>query len=123
MWQRLLTIALGLWLMVAPDVLPANSASSVIDRIAGPVAIFVGVLALRAVTRPIRVLNVLTGMFLLILPWVATAPGAMLWNAELCGWLLIVLALPQGAVRQRVGGGWLAVARPEIGADEYAPEA
>ncbi|MEO7000971.1 MAG: hypothetical protein ABI274_04170, partial [Ktedonobacterales bacterium] len=109
MWLRLLTIALGIWLMVSPDVLPSTPEIAILARIAGPVAIFIGVLALRTVTRPFRVVNILTGIFLLIVPWLVPATGPMLWNTELAGWLLIILTLPQGRRGQLVGGGWLAL--------------
>jgi len=112
MLLRLLTIALGIWLMVSPDVLPSTQEVAILARIAGPVAIFIGVLALRSVTRPFRVFNILTGMFLLIVPWLVPATGAMLWSTELSGWLLIILTLPQGGRKQLVGGGWLALLRP-----------
>lgn len=112
MLPRLLTIALGVWLMVSPDVLASTPEIAILARLAGPVAIFVGVLSLRSVTRPFRGFNILTGMFLLIVPWLVHASTAMLWNTEVAGWALIVLSLPQGRRSQRVGGGWLALLRP-----------
>ncbi|SRR5579875_1998141 len=109
MWARVITIALGIWLMVAPVVLSSTSVTGVCERTAGPVAIFVGVLSLRAVTRPLRAINVLTGMFLLIAPWVGSITGAQQVNVELVGWALIVLSFPRGPLGQRMGGGWSAI--------------
>ena len=112
MWARVITIALGVWLMFAPAALPSTSFTGDCERIAGPVAIFIGVLSLRTVTRPLRAINVLTGMFLLIAPWVGVVTGAQQLNVELVGWALIVLSFPRGSVSQRVGGGWSAILRP-----------
>jgi len=113
MWARVITIALGAWLLIAPAIIPTTEATRIMDRAIGPLVIWIGVLALRAVTRPTRAVNVLAGIALLIAPWLAPITVAQQWNSELAGWLLIALAIPKGAIHQRVGGGWMAVLHPQ----------
>ena len=120
MWFQAANIALGIWLVVAPAVLPATALGAAIDRIAGPLAIWLGVLALRSVTRPFRAWNALVGMFLAIAPWLVPNTGPLILSSVLAGWAIIVLSIPRGTLRQRTGGGWWAIARPELAA--HRPE-
>ena len=114
MWLQMGNIALGIWLMVAPAVLPSTVPGATVDRIAGPLAIWLGVLAFRGVTRPFRALNVLTGMFLAIAPWVVPNTGPLILGSVLPGWAIIVLSIPRGVVRERTGGGWWTIIRPDL---------
>jgi hypothetical protein len=114
MWFQIGNIALGIWLLVAPGVLPSTAPGAAIARIAGPIAIWFGVLALRSVTRPFRAVNVLTGMFLAIAPWLVPNTGALVLTSVLVGWAIMVLSIPRGAVRQDTGGGWWTVFHPEM---------
>ncbi len=114
MWLRIVTIALGVWLMISPAVIPTTEATRIMMRVIGPVVIWIAVLALRAVTRPARVVNVLAAIALLIAPWLAPSTMAQQWNSEVAGWLLFALSIPQGALRQRVDGGWMAILHPRM---------
>jgi len=114
MWFQIGNIVLGIWLLVAPGVLPSTAPGAALARIAGPIAIWFGVLALRSVTRPVRALNVLNGMFLVIAPWLMPNTGALILTSVLVGWAFIVLSIPRGALRQRTGGGWWTVFHPEM---------
>lgn len=105
-------IVLGLWLLLSPALLPATTAGAAVDRIAGPVIIFVGVLALRSVTRPFRLLHMLSGLFLIIATWLVPNTGALTLSSALVGVAVIGLALIEGERQQRTDGGWWAVVRP-----------
>ena len=72
MWLQVISIAVGIWLMMSPVVLPSNGQGAGVARIAGALAIWLGALALRDVTRPVRGLNALTGLFLVIAPWLVS---------------------------------------------------
>lgn len=106
-------IVLGIWLLVAPAVLPSTASGADVDRIVGPVVIWLGVLSLRSVTRPCRVLNVLSGMFLTIAPWLVPNTAPLILSSVLVGWAIIVLSIPRGIVHQRTGGGWWTIIRPD----------
>jgi hypothetical protein len=113
MWFQLGNVALGIWLLLAPAGLPSTELGANVDRIAGPLIIWIGVLALRDVTRPFRVLNVLPGLFLIIAPWLVPNTSALLAASILTGCATIALSIPGGRVRQRTGGGWRAVIQPD----------
>jgi hypothetical protein len=114
MWLQVCNIILGIWLLVSPDILGLSPHVARLGRIAGPVAIFIAVLALRDVTRGARVVNIVTGLFLLIsIPAAQGATTLDYVNGTVVGWLLIVFALPRGAVHQRMDGGWCAIVWPD----------
>lgn len=114
MWFQIGTIVLGIWLMIAPAVLPATGPGAGVDRIAGPVIIWLGVLALRDVSRPFRAPSVVSGMFLTIAPWLVLNTGPLILSSVLVGWTVIVLSIPRGTVHQRTGGGWWTLVHPEL---------
>lgn len=114
MWLRICSIILGIWLLVSPALLSASPDVAALDRIAGPVAIVVAVLALRDVTRAARVANMLIGIFLLIaVPAARDVTTVDYVNASVVGWLLIIFALPRGTRHTRVDGGWWAILWPD----------
>lgn len=113
MWFQLGAIALGIWLMVAPAVLPATASGAAVDRIAGPVVCWVGVLALRSETRGFRALNLLSGLFLLIAPWLVPNTDTLAMSSYIVGWLVIALAIIAGPRQHRAGAGRWANMRPE----------
>ena len=109
---QIASIILGLWVLISPALLPATPEGATVDRIAGPVIILVGGLALRSVTRPFRLLNVLSGLFLVIATWLVPNTGALTLSSALVGVAVIGLALIEGGREQRTDGGWWAVVRP-----------
>lgn len=119
MWLQICNIGLGIWLLVSPALLGVSPTVARLDRIAGPVAIAVGVLALRDVTRAARMANIITGLFLLIaIPAAEGVSTLEFINAFVVGWLLIVFSIPRGALHRRVDGGWRAISQPDP--DRYA---
>ena len=117
MWARLLSAALGLWLMAAPHVLDYGGAVRVNDRVMGPLVASLGVLAAWEVARELRWSSLVFGLWLLVAPWVLKAPVAAIVNEMTVGLCLIALALVRGQVRERFGGGWSSLMRtfPEPG--------
>ncbi|MGE5333420.1 MAG: vitamin K epoxide reductase family protein [Nitrososphaerota archaeon] len=114
MLLQVIVIAVGIWLMAAPAVLPSTAPGAVMVRIAGPVVAWVGVLALRGVTRSFRALNIVSGMFLTIAPWSVPNTGPLILTSVLAGCAIIILTIPRGVVHQRTGGGWWATVHPEL---------
>lgn len=116
MRARILTIAIGVWLMVSPPILHyAGTGADTIDRIVGPVVVLVGVLSLREVTRIARYLVFLPALFLMLAPWFLRYPPSVeLANAELVAIALTVCAAIPGRLRQRIGGGWLRLLSPAL---------
>lgn len=54
--------------------------------------------------RPIRLLNVVMGLWLLVAPWMlSTIVPLAVWNDMLAGAALIGLSLPRGTIQDRFG--------------------
>ena len=109
MWPRIANAALGLWLMVAPAVLDYGGAARANDRIVGPVAASLAVIAISPVTRPLRWGTVALGVWLLIAPWLLAYDAASRVNSLAVGVGLIGFGLIRGPATQRLGGGWSAL--------------
>jgi hypothetical protein len=114
MWAQIISLALGIWLLIAPDVFGYGDPARSVERVIGPVVIVVAALALRGVTRPTRHLNILTGLGLLIAPWLFTYVSIpAIANSALIGMAVMGLALVRGRVSHQYGGGWLALWQSE----------
>lgn len=108
---RLASAAVGVWLMVAPAVLgyggtPANS-----DRITGPIAISVALVAIWDVARSVRLINLVAAAWLMLSAFLLTYPIAGSISAVISGVALAALTLPRSDPTQKYGGGWGAVVR------------
>jgi hypothetical protein len=115
MWAQLLGALLGVWLMAAPAVLGYGAPAATVDRIAGPLAAMLGVVAASEVTRGVRRANLLVGLWLLAAPWLLGYPAAATLNSILVGLLLAALSFVRGTVKERFGGGWTSLWRSDAG--------
>jgi general stress protein CsbA len=106
MWARFASLALGLWLMAAPAILGYGPLASDNDRIVGPLAVSVAIIAISEVTREVRWVSIPLGLWLLAAPWLLGYGLAPTINSLVVGLLLIALAFVRGAVEERFGGGW-----------------
>ncbi len=109
MWPRVANAALGLWLMAAPAALGYGGAARANDRIVGPVAASLAVIAISQVTRPLRWGNVALGVWLLLAPWLLPYDAVSRVNSLAVGVGLIGFGLIRGPTPQRLGGGWSAL--------------
>ena len=112
MWARIASALLGVWLMAAPAALGYAGPARTNDRIAGPAAATVAIIAIWEVTRPVRWANLLIGGWLAIAPVVLGYQSVAAVNSVAVGLLLAALTLVRGRLRQRFGGGWSALTRP-----------
>ncbi|MGH7449106.1 MAG: SPW repeat domain-containing protein [Longimicrobiales bacterium] len=106
---RVVTVLAGLWLMAAPAVLGYGGPASASDRIIGPLAVSVGLVALWEATRPVRWTGVGLGAWLLVAPWLLGYGTTPLLNGSLAGTVLIGCAFVRGDIEQSFGGGWRAI--------------
>ncbi len=103
----------GVWLMFAPAVLEYSGAPADNDRVVGPIAISVALIAIFEVVRGLRFLNAAAGTWLVLSAFVLPYPAAGIASAVLSGVALTILALPGGRTKNRYGGGWRAVLHRE----------
>lgn len=121
MWPRLVNVALGLWLMLAPAVLgyattaPVASAS---DRIIGPLVVSAAIVSIWPELRPLRWVTVVLGALAVVAP---LASGAFVdWplragvSSVVTGLAMVGFGLVRGKVDSRFGGGWRSIWREDI---------
>lgn len=109
MWARVLSVAVGVWLMAAPAVLAYGGVAATNDRIVGPVAASVAIVAVAEVCRPVRHVNQVLGAWLLGAPFLLGYDAlAATADSFAAGVLLLVTGGVPGRQRHRYGGGWRA---------------
>ena len=106
MWARLVSTALGLWLMAAPAVLGAGPPVSTVDWIVGPIVASAAWVSLWEITRSLRWVNLPLGLWLATAPFVLGYPLIPLLNSLVVGLALAALSFVRGKTTQRLGGGW-----------------
>jgi hypothetical protein len=108
---NLVSVSLGSWLMAAPAVLGYGGTAAMDDRIAGPVAVACGLIALHEVTRSLLRVTVVVGGWLVVAPWLFGFGLPALLNSTAVGILLCCGALIGNGRRQGIGGGWASLAK------------
>lgn len=121
MWPRLLNVALGTWLMVAPAVLGYSTTSRVAassDRIIGPLIVSAAIAAIWPELRPLRWVNVALGVIAVLAPvavglfvdWPLTAAV----NSVVTGLAVIALGCVRGSIDSEFGGGWRSIWQDDV---------
>jgi uncharacterized membrane protein len=104
-WTLLLSAALGVWLMAAPAMLGVTGAAADSDHLAGALVVTWAVIAFGEVARPVRLLNVLMGLWIAITPWMlAGATGTARGIDVVVGILLAALSIRRGRIEEQFGG-------------------
>jgi hypothetical protein len=109
MIARILSAAIGLWLMVSPSVLDYDGATRVNDWIVGPIVVSLSVIAASDVTRGVRWGVLPLGAWLVLASWFLGGGSTATLNALIAGLLLIGLSFVGGSISRRYGGGWSAL--------------
>ena len=103
---HLINVALGIWLIVAPDILSYSGGLSVFHRIVGSLAIGAAATAAREATRPLRWVNVGLGFLLILsLYYIDSSPLGALDGAGV-GVAMLLLAVKGKTTRYSFDGGW-----------------
>ena len=103
-WNLAVSIGLGAWLMLTPALLGSSASTAHSDHVVGALIITVAAIALADVGRPVRFVNVLLGVWVVLSPWLLTgATVASAWNDPIVGSLLIVASLRRGPIREQYG--------------------
>lgn len=111
MWARILGVALGIWLMVAPAVLDYAGPARTNDRIVGPLVVSLAFVAIWEVTRSLRWVNLALSLWLVFAPWALGYELVPTLNSTVVGLLLGPVSAVRGKVEQRFGGGWSSLLR------------
>lgn len=97
--------------MASASVLGYEGAQRTSDVIVGALVTSTAIIALSEVMRPLRWANVAMGGWLLLAPWVLSAPLPAVVSSTISGLVIIGMGLIRGAITTRFGGGWSAVMR------------
>ena len=104
-WTLAIATVLGVWLMGAPAVLGTEGLVADSEHLVGALVVTCTVIAWAEVTRSLRWLNVLFGVWLLIAPWLFSHVGVTATVHDmLIGAVLILVSLPCGSVKEKYGG-------------------
>lgn len=106
-WPLLVTTMLGGWLMftrLAFDTQPSMANS---DHLVGSLVVTVSIIAMAEVARPLRLLNVPAGLWLIVAPWLLEG-GSMVANiaGAVVGLAIAGLSLPRGLRSEHHYGRW-----------------
>lgn len=117
MFARLVSAALGIWLMAAPAVLDYGEPAASADRIVGPLVASFSLIAAWEVTRALRWVNVALAVWLVVAPVLLGYPRDPLVNGIATGVLIGSLSLVRGRRKHRFAGGW----RSLVGRERLSP--
>jgi hypothetical protein len=107
MWARIVTIALGIWLMVAPDLFDFNKTISDNGHIIGPLMITFSVVALSECMRNVKMLNLALAAWLLFAPWILHYDNSAAVASDYAtGVLALMLTLVKQKRQHWFAGGW-----------------
>ena len=103
-WTLAVQIALGIWLMARPDVLPLPGNSSNCDHFFGAITVTLAAVSTAEVTRIVRYLNIPIGALILVCGIIfGRANPAVLASDIIAGILIILCSIPLGAIVERYG--------------------
>ncbi len=109
-WNLWLSTMVGAWLMAAPTLLHVAGTAADSAHIVGALVVTFSVVAFAEPARPIRLLNILCGAWLLLAAWMLDGgmPGWP-WISAISGLALIALNIRRGPVEDQYGNwqGWI----------------
>lgn len=106
-WSLLATCVVGVVLMFSRLLFGAEGSMANSDHLTGALLITIAGIATADVARPLRLLNVLLGIWLIASPWLVSGVTPMQgWYAIACGVLVIALSLPRGRRSEHHYGTW-----------------
>ncbi len=106
MWARIVNAFLGLLVMASPSILQFEKIAADINYITGPLIITTAVIAMWEFNQNVRYFNVVTGVWLVIAPFIFSFSTAALTTDLILGLLVILFAFIKVNVSKRYGGGW-----------------
>ena len=112
---QMIVVLLGVWLMAAPAVLGhVGTTAGSSDRVVGPAIAAIAFVAASEITRPIRWVNLLGALWLIVGPWLLDFPTAAAINDLIVGVAVAALApLGKADTTSRFGGGWRSLLHPD----------
>jgi hypothetical protein len=120
MWPRLVTVALGVWLMAAPAVLHSERAAATGEDLIGPILVGVSCASASPVLRELRWLALPAAGWLVAGSWLPGADAATIANDIVVSLAVAALTFVRARGQRRYGDGWRAVL-PLLARSQRAP--
>jgi hypothetical protein len=103
-WTLVASVAIGVWVMASPAVAGATGAAANSDYLIGALVVTWAVIAFGEIARPVRLLNILMGIWLVAAAWWLTGHADVSrWSDTISGGLLIALSVRRGRIEARFG--------------------
>jgi uncharacterized membrane protein len=103
-WTLLFSAALGVWLMAVPAMLGVAGPAADSSHLAGALVVTWAVIAFGEIARPVRLVNILMGLWIAAAPWLLSgATDASRWSDLFVGALLIALSIRRGRIDEQFG--------------------
>lgn len=97
------TALLGIWLLFYPPLFGVTGLLEKSGDVLGALVVTLSVIAFAEVARAVRLLNVLLALLFGLAPWLLNAPPSIRWHSGIVAFLLILLSLPRGKIKERYG--------------------
>jgi len=99
------TAALGVWLMIAPDVFQTQGQAADSDHILGALVVTIAIVAFAEVTRAARFINIALALAIIVLAWLlGGATFASSINNLIIGLLILALSIAPGKIKNTYEG-------------------
>ncbi len=103
-WNLGATAVLGGWIMASQSIFCSTGVLATINFIVGPLLIALSVISMAEVLRSLRLMNIILGVSLLLLPWAWPEPTyAANLNNLVVGCAVLVLSVRKGKIVERYG--------------------
>lgn len=100
----LATTLLGAWLLLSPVLFKAGASLDDIDHLCGGLVVVFSVIAWAEVARPVRYLNILIGLLLVLnILWIRGHTSIEVMNNFVVAALLIILSIRRGRIYEKYG--------------------
>jgi hypothetical protein len=104
-WTLMAVVAIGAWVMIAPTVLGFTGWAANSSHLTGALIVTVTAVAFAEVMRPVRLFNVLLGLWVVFTPLALSGvTGVAVWSTMAAGVAIAILSLPRGPIEQHYGG-------------------
>ena len=106
-WTLVASAALGVWLMFTRLSFGTQPPMANSDHLIGALIFTVAVIAMAEVARPLRFVNIVFGLWLIVAPWMLDGAGsAGSWAGVFVGLAVAALSLPRGTRSRAHYGSW-----------------
>ncbi len=104
-WNLFLSLLVGMWVMASPAILDFEGPFADHNNVAGALIITFGIIAMSDVARSVRLMNVIVGLWLIVIPWTLDINhDVSFWSSILSGAAIILLSIRKGIIGEKRGG-------------------